>query len=142
VREERLLGEQVIGSPFHVYISPDVPFAAHCIALGLGRTFFDSSPQTFYGYSSLSPQNKHLLTLGFRSANQSSSITIQAHDVFGNLLDQGGASWFTRVVFNGPYTSSHESKLENTLLKATPVVRVTILPPFAILLKIILAYHF
>jgi len=92
-RELALLGAHVAGSPFRVYVSPGRAYPAHCVADGPGRRFHDldaaAKQRTLYAY-----------------ANASSTLNLRSHDVFGNRLDRGGASWYVRLTFNGPYKRS------------------------------------
>ena len=104
-REGALLGSPVAGSPFAVYVSPGAPFAPHCVASGLGRRFDDDqgAQHGLYGY-----------------ANKSSTLELVARDVFGNTLDGGGAEWFVRVTFNGPYAASPDSFAAPLVLTVAP----------------------
>jgi len=92
-RELALLGAHVAGSPFRVYVSPGRAYPAHSVADGPGRRFHDLDAaykqRTLYAY-----------------ANASSTLNLRTHDVFGNRLDRGGASWYVRLTFNGPYKRS------------------------------------
>lgn len=101
VREASLLGEGIAGSPFRVYVSPGMPFAPHCVASGLGRRFSDVGPHSLFGY-----------------ANQTMPVLVRTHDVFGNELDRGGAVFFVRVIFNGPY--EHAGAAEHVPRVLTP----------------------
>ena len=85
--------------PIHIISAR--PAASNCVADGRGRRFTDDphSGHTLYAY-----------------ANETASLTLRAHDAYGNVLDRGGAEWFVRVTFNGPYRSPHQTDSEVLVL--------------------------
>ena len=107
-------GEHIAGSPFLVYGLPARPAPENCVAEGRGRRFTDdpNSGHTLYAY-----------------ANRTSYLEIRAHDIYGNVLDRGGAEWFVRVTFRGTYTNIHMTDSE--VIKVAPTV---CFPLFSILL--------
>jgi len=61
----------IAGSPFRVYVLPQLPSASTSTASGAGSR---------YGYT-----------------NTTTSFTVHARDAYSNLLDRGGAEWYLRL---------------------------------------------
>ena len=98
-------GEHIAGSPFLVYGLPARPAAGNCVADGRGRRFDDD------------PHSGHSL---YAYANRTERLEVRAHDAYGNVLDRGGAEWFVRVTYNGPYASPHQT--DSHVLRLAPTV--------------------